>query len=230
MDNKLIGITDFTCVKDLESSKYLLLGKFKLCEIELNESRLYPTYQMLINIYSQLIDILESHNRIFGKEYTDVINEQEFEEKQMLINSELEKNFDLMHWAFTHFNRLLENGRAIYDFVDENISIEAIGINSDYNMQGYFILPDNRERLLRIIKYERNLYKILKTREVANRKMGFITIPNEVLKNQMISDDILNQMIYMLDTGLDFPYVQTILPVAKRKFLSYLEANQSKLS
>jgi len=230
MDSRLIGINDFTAVNDLESSKYLLLNKFKLCEIELNDSRLYPTYQMLINIYSQLTDILENHNRIFGKEYTDVISEQEFTEKQMLINAELEKSFDLMHWAFAHFNRLLENGKAIYDFVDENISIEAIGISSDHNLQGYFLLPDNRERLLRIMKYERNLYKILKTREIGSRQLGLITIPNEVLKNYMISDDILNQIIYMLDTGLDFSYSQTILPVAKRKFLSYLEANQSKLS
>ncbi|HMT12442.1 MAG TPA: hypothetical protein PKA39_12570 [Ignavibacteria bacterium] len=230
MDSRLIGINDFTAVNDLESSKYLLLNKFKLCEIELNDSRLYPTYQMLINIYSQLTDILENHNRIFGKEYTDVINEQEFTEKQMLINAELEKSFDLMHWAFAHMNRLLENGRAIYDFVDENISIEAIGISSDHNLQGYFILPDNRERLLRIMKYERNLYKILKTREIGSRQLGLITIPNEVLKNHMISDDILNQIIYMLDTGLDFSYTQTILPVAKRKFLSYLEANQLRLS
>ncbi len=182
MDSRLIGINDFTAVNDLESSKYLLLNKFKLCEIELNDSRLYPTYQMLINIYSQLTDILENHNRIFGKEYTDVINEQEFTEKQMLINAELEKSFDLMHWAFAHMNRLLENGRAIYDFVDENISIEAIGISSDHNLQGYFILPDNRERLLRIMKYERNLYKILKTREIGSRQLGLITILSMYLK------------------------------------------------
>jgi hypothetical protein len=39
----------------------------------------------------------------------------------------------------------------------------------------------------------------------------------------MISDDIINQIIYMLDTELNFSYQQTILPVAKRKFLGFLE-------
>lgn len=225
MDNKRIEITlkDFTGVTDLESSKYLLLNKLKYCEKELNETRLYPTYQMLINIYMQLADILKNHNKIFGKEYTDAICEEEMEEKQSLINNEIEKCFDLMHWSFAHLNRLLEQGKAIYDFIDENISIEAIGINSPYNHEGYFILPDNRERLLRIIKYNRNLYKVLKTREVGNREMTLITIPNEVLRNYMISDDILNQIIYMLDTELNFPYGQSILPVAKRKFLNFLE-------
>ncbi|KXK49791.1 MAG: hypothetical protein UZ05_CHB002001738, partial [Chlorobi bacterium OLB5] len=147
------------------------------------------------------------------------------EEKHMLINNEIEKSFELMHWSFAHLNRLLENGKAIYDFVDESITIESIGIYSKYNTDGYFILPDNRERVLRILKYSRNLYKILKTKEVANRRMTLITIPNTVLKNEMISDDIINQTIYMLDTELNFSYSHTILPVAKRKFLGFLEGN-----
>lgn len=227
MDNNNIAISlrDFTDVTDPERSRYLLLNKFKFCQKELNETRLYPTYQMLINLYSQLTDIMTNHNRIFNKEYTDAITEQESEEKHMLINNEIEKSFELMHWSFAHLNRLLENGKAIYDFVDESITIESIGIYSIYNTDGYFILPDNRERVLRILKYSRNLYKILKTKEVANRRMTLITIPNTVLKNEMISDDIINQIIYMLDTELNFSYSHTILPVAKRKFLGFLEGN-----
>jgi hypothetical protein len=232
MDNKLFDITikDFTGINDLESSKYLLLNKFRLSEKELNETRLYPTYQMLINIYTQLADIMKNHNRIFNKEYTDALSEQEMDEKMMLINNELEKSFELMHWAFAHLNRVIEHGRAIYDFVDRSITIEPIGINSDYNKEGYFILPDNRGRLIRIMKYSRNLYKVLKTKEVGSREMKLITIPNEVLRNYMISDDIINQIIYMLDTELDFSYGQTILPVAKRKFLNYLEGSQNNIS
>lgn len=140
MDNNNIAISlrDFTDVTDPERSRYLLLNKFKFCQKELNETRLYPTYQMLINLYSQLTDIMSNHNRIFNKEYTDAITEQESEEKHMLINNEIEKSFELMHWSFAHLNRLLENGKAIYDFVDESITIESIGIYSKYNTDGYF--------------------------------------------------------------------------------------------
>jgi len=220
-----ITIRDFTSVTDLEKSKYILLNKFKLCEMELNQSRLYPTYQMLINIYIQLVDIMNNHNKIFNKEYTDAISEEEMEEKHKLVNGELEKSFELMHWAFAHINKTLETGRAIYDFVDESINIESIGIISEHNKEGYFVLPDNRSRILRIIKYERNLYKILKTKEVGNYEWNIIVIPKEVLRNYIISDDILNQIIYYLDTELSFPYIETILPVAKRKFLNFLENN-----
>ena len=221
-----ITIRDFTNVTDLEKSKYLLLSKFKLCEKELDESRLYPTYQMLINLYQQLVEVMNRHNKIFGKEYTDAITEEEMDEKQKLINREIEKSFELMHWAFAHLNKNLETGKAIYDFVDESINIESIGINSEYNKQGYFVIPDVSERLMRIIRYEKNLYKILKTKEVGNYEMNIIVIPNEVTRNRMYADDIINRIIYMLNTELSFPFSETILPVAKRKFLNFLEANR----
>lgn len=221
-----ITIRDFTTVTDLEKSKYLLLNKFKFCEMEFNKSRLYPTYQMLINIYQQLFDILNNHNKIFNKEYTDAISEEEMEEKHKLVNSEIEKSFELMHWSFAHLNKTLEIGRSIFDFVNESIDIQSIGIISEYNKEGYLVLPDNRMRILRIIKYERNLYKILKTKEVGNYEFNIIVIPKEVVKNQIISDDMLNQIIYYLDTELSFPYIETILPVAKRKFLNFLENNK----
>ena len=122
---------DFTSVSDMEKSRYQLLNKFKLCEMEFNQSRLYPTYQMLINIYQQIVNVMNNHNKIFNKEYTDALNEEEMAEKQKLINDEIEKSFELMHWAFSHLNKTLETGRAIYDFVDENINIESIGLNSE---------------------------------------------------------------------------------------------------
>jgi len=215
---------DFTSVSDMEKSRYQLLNKFKLCEMEFNQSRLYPTYQMLINIYQQIVNVMNNHNKIFNKEYTDALNEEEMAEKQKLINDEIEKSFELMHWAFSHLNKTLETGRAIYDFVDENINIESIGLNSEHNKEGYFIVPDNRGRMLKIIKYEKNLYKILKTKEVGNYEFNIILIPKNVVRNYIISDDILNQIIYYLDTELSFPFSQTILPVAKRKFLNFLES------
>jgi hypothetical protein len=57
-------------------------------------------------------------------------------------------------------------------------------------------------------------------------QLNIIVVPNESLKNQIISDDILNQVIYYLETGLTFPFRETIMPVAKRKFLGFLENEQ----
>jgi hypothetical protein len=84
-----ITLKDFTSVTDLEKSKYLMMNKLKFCEKELDESKLYPTFQMLINVYQQLIDVMEKRTLIFDSEYAD--NEDKDLEKQNIMNIELEK-------------------------------------------------------------------------------------------------------------------------------------------
>jgi hypothetical protein len=220
-----ISLKDFTFINDFESSKYNILYKLKLCEKELNQSRLYPVYQILIDLYNQLSDILSNRNTIYNKEYSDNSVELEKDDNSVNLNSELEKSFELMNWGFKLISDILENGKEIYDFVDVNINIEPIGIISKHNSEGYFLLPDNKQRLLRIFKYSKVLYKVLKTKEVGSKYLPLISIPNEILKNHIIAEDILNQIIYFMNTELNFSYQHTILPVAKRKFISYLEGN-----
>lgn len=218
-----ITISDFTSGLDPEKSRYLLMNKFLICQRELDKSRLYPTYQMLINIYTQLLGILENYYKIMHREQKGD-EQQEF----ILLDKELERSFELMEWAIKRIEECLENARAIYDFVSENINIESIGINSPFNREGYFAIPDNRNMQMKILKYSNNLYRVLRTKEVDSFRLSIISMPNESLRNLIISEDILNQIVYLIDTSLDFPFKETILPVAKRKFLEYLEKPDEK--
>ncbi len=214
-----ITLNDFTNITDLEKSKYLLLNKLQLCEREFNESRIYPSLSMLVGIHSALLEILSGRDKIFNKEYSE-----NNEESNTLMNIELERSFEFMDWGHQRIRLLIETGKEIFDFVENNISIESIGLSSEQIYEGYFILPDNKNFIGHIIKYNRILHNCLKTKEASNFKMQLVTIPNDVIKNRIISEDILNQIIFYLDTDLSFHYSQTIPPVAKRKFLSYLES------
>lgn len=225
-----LTLKDFTSVNDIEKSRYLIMNKLKYCEKELNQSRLYPTFQMLIDVHQQIIDVLGKHSRIFNREYTENLGNDDEEDNKKPVNEELEKSFELMNWAIDYISKTLETGRIIFDFVNESINIESIGITSFHNSEGYFIIPDNKERVLRFIKYEKILYRILKTKEVGNIQNSIILIPKESLKNMIIADDILNQVIYYLETELTFPFNETIMPVAKRKFLGYLDNPSSAIS
>lgn len=218
-----IRIEDFTSISDLEKSKYLLLNKLKQCERELNETRLYPTFQMLIDVHQQIMNVLGKHTMIFNREYSEGSTENNEPDKMNPQNEDVEKSFELMNWAIVYISKTLEIGRLIYEFVNESINIESIGIASFHNNEGYFIIPDNKERLLRLIKYEKILYRILKTKEIGNIQSSIIVIPKESIKNMLLADDILNQVIYYLETELTFPFKETIMPVAKRKFLEYLD-------
>jgi hypothetical protein len=215
-----ITLNDFTNITDLEKSKYLLLNKLQSCEREFDESRIYPTLSMLVGIHSSLLEILSGRDKIFNKEY----GENTEQDNDTVMNIELERSFEFMDWGHQKIRLLIETGKEIFDFVEDNISIESIGLSSEQIYEGYFILPDNKNFIGHIIKYNRILHNCLKTKEALSFKMRLVTIPNEVIKNRIISEDILNQIIFYLDTDLSFHYSQTILPVAKRKFLSYLES------
>jgi hypothetical protein len=217
-----LSLKDFTSVTDVEKSRYLIMNKLKYYEKELNETKLYPAFQILIDVHHQMVDILEKHSMIYNRRFPDNTGDDEHGSKQDL-NGDLEKSFELMQWAIERICKTLDTGIAIYDFVNENIKIESIGINSEHNQEGYFLIPDNREKLLKLIKYEKFLYRILKTKEVGNVQLNIIVIPKESLKNLINAEDILNQVIYYLNTELTFPFNETIMPVAKRKFLGYLE-------
>ncbi|MCX7878108.1 MAG: hypothetical protein N2510_05625 [Ignavibacteria bacterium] len=216
-----ITINDFTSAKDPEKSRYLLMNKLLMCQRELDKTRLYPTYQILINIHSQLTEILDNYYRITQRESSEA------EVNESSANSELEKSFELMEWAMKQILNCLENARAIYDFVSDNINIESIGLDSPFNREGYFAIPDNRNMQMKVMKYSNSLYRVLKTKEVDSFKISIITMPSESLRNLIISGDILNQIVYHIDTQLSFPFRETIMPVAKRKFLEYLEKNSS---
>jgi hypothetical protein len=215
-----ISIKDYTNITDLEKSKYLLLSKLKECEKYFNDSKIYPTFYKLIAFYDSIYDLLSNREKIYNREYGD----DEEANKLAGYNEDIEKTFTLMEWSIPHIVEVIESGRTLYDFVEDNLNIESIGINSSHNLQGYIIVPDNRNKTLHIIKYEQNLHNCLKSKEVGNYKWNMIVIPKSVLKNYIIAEDIMNQIIYYMDTELTFPYSETILPVAKRKFLHYLQS------
>lgn len=221
-----ITLKDFTSVTDLEQSRYYLLGKMKISQQNFNETKVFPEFQDLITLYETITNILANRYDIFLKEYTDKLNPEKDKEKQLQINDEIEMQFKLMEWALPFLQELLEQGRNIYDFVDQNINIESIGLKSEYNQEGYMIIPDNKLKVFRIIRYNKTLHQMLKTREVDNYAWNVIIIPREHLKNYLLSNDILNQIIYLLDTELSFPYKETISPIARRKFLKFLEREQ----
>jgi hypothetical protein len=219
-----ITLRDFTNIVDAESSKYYLMSKFKEYEKQFDQSKVFPSFQTMINLQQAITGMLLKREEIFNREYKDKLNEEDELNKQKNINEDLEKTFQLMEWALPYINQILETGKAIYEFVEENIRIESIGISSEHNKDGYIIIPDNENRIIRIIKYENTLHNCLKTREIDNIKWNIIIIPKDYLKNHLLANDILNQIIYYLDTELNFPYRETIYPVAKRKFINFLEA------
>jgi hypothetical protein len=126
---------------------------------------------------------------------------------------------------------VLEEGTGLYDFVENHINIEEVGIVPSYREEGYWFVPDPKGSVVHLLRYEISLFsdskekfRSLKTTEVDAIEEGAVRLPPETLKLDLIRKyrDLPNPATYVSEIDIDFPFAETLLPVAKRKFMAHI--------
>ena len=151
--------------------------------------------------------------------------------KNIKLNDNIENIFALIDWALPCINKAIDEGTVLFDFVEENMLLEQVGILPIYKEEGYFMITDNIALELQVHRYECSIfssgnekYRALKTEIVKTEKQGMIRRLPEKIKEELIKErtDLPNPATFLLDTELDFPFTETIMPVAKRKMISHI--------
>jgi hypothetical protein len=224
---------------DLEFSQYKVLAAIKNYLEYLHKNKLYPTLSELISINDVLQKLLGNKADLKEKFPHDLIS-FDFDQKELIykpsVNAEnnVQSVFDFINWALPKINDALEEGKAIYDFVEEQMKLEEVGIIPIYKNEGYFLIPDHNAEKVYIFRFELSQIanqnepmqslksKLIKT-VVANKLMKYIP---EQIKGDLIkeSPELPNPATYNFIIEIDFPFNETILPIAKRKLLLKLAA------
>lgn len=219
---------------DHELNQYRVLDALQFYRDEFSRNRLYPGLTDLIEL-STILESLIAHREDFRRILPQQLKRIDFERKHLVyepikpLEGDIEHVVDLMVWALPVMKGVIEEGRRIYDFVDENIVVEHVGILPMYREEGYCFVTDNRDSLLHVLRYEVSLFtageekfRALKMRPLKSWKKKFVRPSLESLKLQLIKEyrDLPAPATYSCDTDLDFPFCETILPVAKRKLMA----------
>jgi len=226
-----------SCGSDWETNQYTILNKVKEWSSNLHRNRLFPSIEESIQLNLALEDILRDN--IESKLWFDneirsrKINERFIVyEKAHQIGNQLDKLFTFIDWALDLNKPVLEEGRVIKNFVDENLFVKRIStIERNYNGKGYFTLPNNQNQFLNIYLYEimldwseDNLYQRMSSNLV--RSIPFYLIEKSV--EEMVIDFINSSqtlyepVVYVFETDLDFPFKETMFPIAEEKLLKHL--------
>jgi hypothetical protein len=222
---------------DLELNQYKVLGGLKEYLHEFNKKRLYPAFSDLVALVNQLTDIRNQKNNL-EVSFPKQIKEYDLKNKIVIYDkteeaSNVEFLFDLIDWALPKIKEAIEEGVAIHEYVEENLKIENVGILPIHKSEGYFLVPDNKELLLQIHRFECSLfssesdqYRALKTKYVRAIKKGMVKDSPESIKLELIHEfyDLPNPATFICETDLDFPFSNTIFPIAKRKLMAQLAA------
>jgi len=226
-----------SCGSDWESNQYKILIKVKEWLNDFHKSRLFPAIEESVQFNLSLEDILRENiecklwfdNEIRARKINERIMVYE---KAHQIGNQLDKLLNFIDWALKLNKPVLEEGRIIKNFVDESLIIKRIStIEKNYHGKGYFTLPDNKKEVLNIYLYEiiwdwsqESLYQRITSTKVRSipQKMIQTTIEEMMINFINHSQDLHEPVIFVMETDLDFPYKETIFPVAEEKLLKYL--------
>ena len=228
-----------SCGSDWETNQYTILNKVKEWSNNLHRNRLFPSIEESIQLNLALEDILRDN--IESKLWFDneirsrKLNERFIVyEKAHQIGNQLDKLFTFIDWALDLNKPVLEEGRVIKNFVDENLFVKRIStIERNYNGKGYFTLPNNKNQFLNIYLYEimldwseDNLYQRMSSNLVRSIPYYLIEKSIEEIVIDFInsSQTLYEPVVYVFQTDLDFPFKETMFPIAEEKLLKHLSS------
>jgi hypothetical protein len=221
---------------DIEGAQYRVLSSLQQVHQAFSQNIIYPYLGELIDLYSALQALIQQINQ-FREALPGQIRKIDLETQTVvkehadLGTPELKLLEDLVQWALPQLRNAIEEGRTIFEFVEENQSLEEVGIVPSYVEEGYLILPDLQHQTHHILTYQLSIfadaherYRTLKTTHLKQVTDPIIGTTPRGIKLALMQEfrDLPNPATYFCATDLDFPYEPTVLPVAKRKLMRYL--------
>ncbi len=221
---------------DMESAQYRILSSLQGARRAFSKNIIYPHLSDLVNLYETLQNILHRLSD-FRDAAPGVITGLDPE----TLSLQLEKpDFDpaqfgpveeLIEWALPLMQEAIEEGRTIFEFVDENLHLEEVGLVPSYVEEGYLLVPDSGSFRLHVLQYHLSIFERADERYRSLRTTVIKTIDQSSLSSSLSSvklrlldeyPEFPNPATYYVDSQIAFPFESTILPIAKRKLMRRL--------
>jgi len=223
-------------IDDVERTQYKILGGLQRAQDAFEEQRVYPHLGRLVKLHGALVTVLTrtedvrtpETGRISGinlDEGTVTYEWPEFEGAEMAVVE------DLIRWALPHIRSTIEEGRAVYEHVEENLELETVGIMPSYLQEGYLMVPDRGADALHVLRYtlsifteEGETHRALRTTHCKTVEQGGVDVDPSSIKLQLLEErrDLPAPATYFSNTQLNVPYEETLLPVVKRRLVRQL--------
>ncbi|HEY0355380.1 MAG TPA: hypothetical protein VGC29_04200 [Flavisolibacter sp.] len=220
---------------DFELKKYTLLAYLQQINKYFNESKLYPQLADLIFHYNNIVAFRENKKYLqehFPKKLTGIqIEKLQVLYEQMIEDNELMQELEeIINYSASEMKTTISSGAEIYEFVEENLTITPIGIVPIDIQEGYFFLSTGNTKATRVYQYRLSIFekhnenfRSIKTSyiEMMQRSMvnTYENIKYELIKSR---NDLPNPAVYSIETQLNFPVEETLLPIAKRSLVKFI--------
>ena len=223
---------------DLERKQYEVLGALKERREHFSHNRLYPWFAELIQLLEDLRGLLGNRDDM-ARQIPQRLKDVDLDHLNLVYEPagsetlEFARMMELVRWALPLVETAVEEGRGIFDFVDQHIAIDEVGIIPSYREEGYWFVPDMRSAVLYLLRYQMSIFtasnerfRSLKTVVIDSLREGAVRRSAEFLKLEILKKypELPNPATFLCEVDIDFPFAETLLPVAKRKLMARLAA------
>ena len=225
----------FEDLADFEYKKYVLLAYLKDIHSLFNETRLYPALSDLVFHYRNLIGFMEQKQAIYNS-FPERLSEIDMKNFKMSFTKVMSNN-DLMghleeivSYSIPEFKKHLEEGKDIYDFIEQGIHISPVGILPIYRNEGYILvsngdLPEIKvyEYSVKFFTHDEDNFRAVQTEYITAYKKGFVnTVENIKIDMIKTRKKLPNPATFSVEPSYSFPLNETIIPVTKRMLMKFV--------
>ena len=220
---------------DLEYKRYLLLSYFQQVENCFRQNQLYPTMSDLVFHYNNLLQVRD-HKQLLRENFPKEISKSELRRLTLIYEAMVEDDAvmreleEIICFSLPEFERYLEEGKAIYQFVEQNLLISPVGLTPLDRSAGYVFLMPVRGQQADVYEYRITIFEHAEE-TFRGIRMTFlesvskqITYTFEAMKVDLLRKyrTLANPATYLIESRVACPVQETLLPVAKRSLVKYL--------
>ena len=214
---------------DFEYKKYVLLAYLQEVEKHFEMTSLYPSLTELVDHYLRTKALKENKEQLmsaFPQRITGLNTEQmSLEYEKVIADDDLMREIEsIVDFSLPCFKQYLQEGKKIYDYVEEHIQVNPVGLIPLHTGQGYFFLKGGEGTDTNVFEYQltfyetsEDKYRAIRTRYIRTYSSGFMNTFNHI-KSELLRDipELPNPATYALEADIPIPVIDTFLPVAKR--------------
>ncbi len=231
--------TVFRAINDPEGAQYQLLARKQLAMDAFAKNIVYPHLAEMVGMYNTLVGLTDQIDRL-RTDARGVLKGIDLSEgalmydKTAFTGGEILAIESFVEWALPHIRTAIDEGRTVFEFVDEHMKVAEVGVVPTYQEEGYLLIPNSLQETLHVVKYELSVYtslsenyRSLKTRVVREIPFGAVAPPPATIKMQLVEEnsDLPNPATFLAVTDIEFPFAGTVLPIAKRKLMERLSSS-----
>jgi hypothetical protein len=225
---------------DFEYKKYMLLSYLQDVSCHFNATKLYPWLAELIEHYKSVIAIKENKSilkKYFPKRISEIDAKGQLTFEHIVSDSELMLELEnIIEYAIPQFQQKVEEGKNIYDIIEEHVQIQPVGLIPLHAELGYIFLKGGKSAVTNVYEYQVTFFenatekfKAIHTHFIKTFARN-ISITFQSIKSDMLRENkaLPNPATYSIETEMNLPLEETFLPIAKRMLVKHISHSENK--